>query len=353
MLLQETLQYHDQERFEFHYIYFLPWKYQMVEGIRAEGGTVTNFPASNNIRIMMQYRRVLDYIKKNRIQLIHCHLPWAGFLGRILHRLSGIPVLYTEHNKQERYHVITRTLNKWTFNWQTTVIAVSHDVAESINKNIQPSIPVKTILNGVNIDKFRRNEMFGKQCREQYGIPADAILIGNIAVFRTQKRLKEWVTLFSRVKNRVPSVMACLVGDGLLKQEIVDHIRQCGMENSIILPGLQKDVHPWLSAIDIFMMTSEFEGLPIALLEAMSMECAVVCTDAGGIKEVIRNEKDGISFPVSQWQEMEEALVEICQDPSLINKWKKAARNRVVESFDLHNMVKETESLYHLLLGGK
>jgi glycosyltransferase involved in cell wall biosynthesis len=353
MLLQETLKYHDRESFEFHYIYFLPWKHQMVEGIRKEGGIVTNFSASNNIRIMMKYRQILEYIHNNNIDLIHCHLPWAGFLGRLLHQLSGIPVLYTEHNKQERYHFITRTLNKLTFNRQTLAIAVSQDVASSIQKNIQPSIPVRTILNGVNVELFKRNEELGRQCRAKYGIPQDAILLGNVAVFRSQKRLKEWVTLFSKVRERVPNVKACLVGEGLLRQEIEEHISQSGVANDIILPGLQTDVHPWLSAIDIFVMTSEFEGLPIALLEAMSMGCAAVCTDAGGIKEVIRNQTDGIIFPVADWQKMEEELVKIIQDPLLLDKWKGASRKRVEESFNIRNMVQETEKLYHTLIDAK
>ncbi len=232
MLLQETLKYHDRESFEFHYIYFLPWKHQMVEGIRKEGGIVTNFSASNNIRIMMKYRQILEYIHNNNIDLIHCHLPWAGFLGRLLHQLSGIPVLYTEHNKQERYHFITRTLNKLTFNRQTLAIAVSQDVASSIQKNIQPSIPVRTILNGVNVELFKRNEELGRQCRAKYGIPQDAILLGNVAVFRSQKRLKEWVTLFSKVRERVPNVKACLVGEGLLRQEIEEGCQEEGCERN-------------------------------------------------------------------------------------------------------------------------
>jgi glycosyltransferase involved in cell wall biosynthesis len=353
MLLQETLKYHDQDSFEFHYIYFLPWKHQMVEGIRKEGGIVNNVSASNNIRIMMKYRQVLDYVRNNKISLIHCHLPWAGFLGRLLHQLSGIPVVYTEHNKQERYHFITRTLNKWSFNRQTQVIAVSHDVAESIQKNIHPTIPVHTILNGVNVELFRRNNEMGEQCRERYGISPEAILLGNIAVFRTQKRLKEWVTLFKKVRDRVPGVKACLVGDGLLRHEIEEHIKQSGVAEDIILPGLQTDVHPWLSAIDIFVMTSEFEGLPIALLEAMSMGCAAVCTDAGGIKEVIRHQIDGISYPVADWQKMEEEIVRISVDLMLLEKWKKAARKRVEESFDIRNMVQATELLYSSLIHAK
>lgn len=123
-------------------------------------GTVTCFAATNNIRILLQFRKVAAYVKEHRIDVIHCHLPWAGFLGRLIYKFTGVPVLYTEHNKQERYHILTKLLNRFTFNWQTAGIAVSEEVASSIKKNIHPSVPVLTILNGINTEKFvvRREE---------------------------------------------------------------------------------------------------------------------------------------------------------------------------------------------------
>ncbi|RYG28092.1 MAG: glycosyltransferase, partial [Chitinophagaceae bacterium] len=298
MLLQETLPYHDHSKFEFHYIYFLPWKDQMVEGIEENGGVVNNFPANNNISIMLQVKKIVRYIRENKIQLVHCHLPWAGFVGRIVHRQTGIPVVYSEHNKQERYRSVTRYLNKLTYNWQTSVIAVSGDVAESIKKNINPIIPVHTLLNGVAVEKFNRDHEAGLNIRKQYGINENAIVIGTIAVFRFQKRLKEWIDVFKSTEAKHPGIRGIIVGDGMLKEQVLGYLKESGMEGKIITPGLQTEVRPWYSAMDIFMMSSVFEGLPIAMLEAMSMQCAIVTTDAGGIKEVIRNEKDGLLVPV-------------------------------------------------------
>jgi len=126
----------------------------------------------------------------------------------------------------------------------------------------------------------------------------------------------------------------------------MQHLKNEGMESYIIFPGLQTNVLPWLSAIDIFMMTSEFEGLPIALLEAMSMECAVVCTEAGGIKEVIRNGKDGFTEQVEDWESLVRPLDYLIQNPSEIKKYGQLARDRVINSFSLNSMVQNTEKLY-------
>lgn len=350
MLLQETLPYHDREKFEFHYIYFLPWKDQMVKGIQQHGGIVNNFAATNNISIMLQARKIAKYIRKNNIELVHCHLPWAGFVGRIVHRITKIPVVYSEHNKQERYRSVTKYLNKVTYNWQTSVIAVSGDVAGSIEKNIHPSIPVHTLLNGVAVEKFNRSTEDGLRIRKEYGISDDAIVIGTIAVFRFQKRLKEWIDVFKATEAKHPGIRGIIVGDGMLKDEVLGYLKQSGMEGKIITPGLQTEVRPWYSAMDIFMMTSVFEGLPIAMLEAMSMECAIVTTDAGGIKEVIRSGRDGLMVGVDDWQKLEVLLNDLIEHPAKVRDFGRKARERVTDAFSIKGMVKATEKIYQNIL---
>ncbi len=350
MLLQETLKEHNHQQFEFHFIYFLPWKNQMVAGIEAENGKVTLLPASNNLLIMMKVPQIIQYIKQHHIDLIHAHLPWAGFASRLIFKMTKVPVIYSEHNIQDRYHILTKTINRFTFNWQTKVIAVSSDVAKSIEQRIHPSVPVEVILNGVNTNQFIRNEIERKAKRTELGVGDDDILIGNIAVFRFQKRLKEWITTIKKIQAVHPNVKAVLIGDGMLKAEIMQHAKSEGMENNIIFPGLQTAIKPWLSAVDIFMMTSSFEGLPIALLEAMSMETAVVCTDAGGIKEVIRDKVDGFTVPVDAWDSIIEPIHHLVEHPNEIKTYGQKARARVEASFSMKAMVQQIESCYLTVL---
>lgn len=345
-LLPETLKLHDRERYEFFYIYFLPWKDQMVEAIRAGSGTVACFSASNNIKIILRVRDVVAYIRQHKIQVIHCHLPWAGLLGRLIYRMTGLPVIYTEHNKQERYHGITFWLNKLTFNSQSRVVAVSQDVEESIRKNIRPSVPVQTVLNGVNTDTFQRDAAAGLALRARYGISSTALVVGTIAVFRFQKRLAEWLEVMAGVCQADPGVFGIVVGDGPLRPEIEARLKALNLEGRVILAGLQTEVRPWLSAMDIYMMSSVFEGLPIALLEAMSMGCAVVSTDAGGIKEVIRDGVDGLLVPVDQWPELGKRVGRLTSDTELRSTLAVQARARVLEAFSLKRMVAELESIY-------
>lgn len=346
MLLPETLKLHDKSKFQLHYIYFLPWKDEMVGSIKEAGGKLTCFPANNNIQIMMQGKKIIDYCKKNEIDLIHCHLPWAGFVGRYVFSKMQLPVIYTEHNLQERYHFITKSLNKFTYNSQTLAIGVSQDVTDSILRNLDPKIPVISLLNGVNTDQFRRNKNAGRKIRSQFNIPEDAVVIGNVAVFRFQKRIEEWVQIFSRLSELNSNIYGIIVGFGPLEKDIKAVVKKLNLENKIFFPGLQKEVKPFFSAMDIFMMSSSFEGLPIALLEAMSMECAIVATRAGGIKEAVRNRTDGLTCEVEQWKSLADLCQELINNPEEMRKYQSEARRRVVDSFSLQLMVDSLERIY-------
>jgi glycosyltransferase involved in cell wall biosynthesis len=346
ILLVESLMMHNLKQFEFHYIYFLPWKNQIEEQISCNGGKVTCLDAKNNLNILLKVSDLIKYIRENNIDLVHCHMPVTGLVGRYIHQKIKIPVIYTEHNLQDRYHVITRTLNKLSFNYQTEAVAVSEDVYASIVKHIHPKIKVSVVENGINTTSFIRNHKEGLRIRKAYNIPENAIVVGNVAVFRSQKRLKEWVLVFAEAANLNTNVYGMLVGQGPFMEEVTALILSLRLQDKIILTGLQSDIKPFYSAFDIFMMTSEFEGLPIALLEAMSMECAVICTNAGGIKSLVRDGIDGCLVKVKEWTKLSSILIEFLLNPNSITQFGTNARMRVVDAYDIRKMVTALEEIY-------
>ena len=347
MLLPETLKKHNQDRFEFHYIYFLPWKNQLAEAIESAGGEVSCFSAKNNIQLLLQYSKIIKYCIKHQIQIIHAHLPWAGFVCRIVHYKTDIPVIYTEHNLQERYHFITKLINKWSFNFQTIAIGVSEDVTQSILQNVNPKIPYKTILNGVNIESFQRNDSEHRSViRRQYGIPDEALLVGTVAVFRFQKRLDKWLEIIRDAIEVNPNIYGIIVGAGPLEQEIFAKHKELNLKGKVFFTGLQTNIKPYYQAIDVFMMSSSFEGLPIALLEAMSMGCAIVSTNAGGIKEVIQYKENGIMVEVDDWKNLSSSLLTLVENPSQLAYFQMESRKRVAANFSIKAMVTELETLY-------
>lgn len=348
MLLPETIALHDQQRFEFHCIYFLPWKNQMVSAIESNGGKVKCIPAKNNFKIVLCAGKVAHYIRQHNIDIVHCHLPWAGITGRLAGKFAHVPVIYTEHNKWERYHKLTFTLNKLTFPMQQLVVAVSKDVKASIAKHYHKMKPaVETVLNGVNTDKFDPVKEFQPDIRHQLNIPAQAKVIGIISVFRVQKRLTAWLQIAHDLHQKFPDTYFIIVGDGPLKDELHTKAIELNMSAYLHFAGLQQEVRPYFDAMDIFMMSSVFEGLPIALLEAMSMECIPCCTKAGGIAEVIEDGNNGFLVNVDEPMQLVEKV------SSLLQKWdeqaprlKRNARSSVQQNFSLQRMVNQIENIY-------
>ena len=347
-LLPETLKLHDRDCFDFHYIYFLPWKDQMVDSLIANGGQVTCLKAGNNILLILKIRAITRYLKKHNIQLIHAHLPWAGIVARIVGRLTGIPIIYTEHNKQERYHVITRTMNLFTMNWVSHIIAVSEDVAQSIRR-AKPNlkVPLQIILHGVNVYNFSPGLYDGTMIRYALGIPEDAPVIGTMAVFRFQKRLDLWLEIANKIHDKVSSAHFIIVGDGPLKQMLLEKSMQLKLGNKVHFVGLQAEVRPYLAAFDLYMMSSIFEGLPIALLEAMASGCPVITTDAGGIREVIRHNVDGLTCDVNEPEKLIQYAIDLFDDKAKRRALGTKGRKRIEEAFSMDKMVLELEKLYY------
>lgn len=347
MLLPETLRYHDRVSFDFHYMYFLPWKDAMVQSIRDLGGNVTCVPARNNIELLMRVARVVEYLRKNDIQLIHAHLPWAGVVARLAGRIAAVPVIYTEHNKLERYHWVTRILNLLTINFLSRLVAVSDDVARSVRKyKPRLKVPLQTIVNGVDTTRFAPGAADGSIVRQQLGIPPGAPVIGTVAVFRSQKRLELWIEIAAMIRKRIPGTHFILVGDGPYREKLVLKVAALKMEECLHFAGVQTDVRPYMAAFDLYMMTSVFEGLPIALLEALACGCPVISTDAGGVKEVIRHDADGMTCPVEQPLMLVDFAIELLNDPQKRKRLSLYAREKIESRFSMEKMVKELETCY-------
>lgn len=350
-LLPETLHQHNKQKYQFHYIYFLPWKYQMVSAIEKAGGTVTCLPAKNNIAIMRRVFQIARYVKKHQIQLIHCHLPWAGIVGRLVGKLTGVPVVYTEHNKWERYHKLTYWLNKLSFSSQRKVIAVSGDVAKSIQSHYKGHKPhVQVVANGVDTNKFSPDIIVDRDIRKELGIPINATVIGLACVFRKQKRVPVWLEIAQKIHSQFSGTHFIIVGDGVLKDEIQAKANELNTHGYVHFVGMQTEIRPFLKAMNIFMMSSEFEGLPIALMEAMSMGCMPACTAAGGIGEVISDNENGVIVPVDEPMQLVSRLSEYLNTPEIIKTKGIAARQTIVNGFSMQKMVGEIESIYNNIL---
>lgn len=346
VLLAEGLAVADQSRFAYGYGYFLPWKDAVVPELEAQGAPVTCFEASSNLAIVLAARRVAQHLRAWQADLVHAHLPVAGVVARLAGWLAGVPVLYTEHNLLEHYHPVTRTLNVATWRLQAHAVAVSADVEASIRTHAGDRVPVQTVLNGVNVRAFDPALYDGEAVRTQWGIPKDAPVVGTIAVFRAQKRLDDWVRVAQQIRRAVPDAQFILVGDGGLRPQLERYVQEAGLGEVVHLVGLQDEVRPYLAAMDVYLMTSEFEGLPIALLEAMAMGVPPVVTAVGGIPELVTSGVNGALHPQGVLDALAASVTRMLQDAAKRGRLGQAARRTVAQRFSMERMQRELEAIY-------
>ncbi len=291
------------------------------------------------------------WLRDRGADLVHAHLPLAGVAARLAGRIAGTPVIYTEHNLQERYHPLTRRANLATWRLQKAAVAVSAEVAESIARHAPAGVPVRVVRNG--IETGPPDEAGGRAVRAALGVPPGVPLIGTVAVFRRQKRLDHWLEAARRIADRRPDARFAIVGDGPLRPEVEASAARLGLSGRLAFPGLQEDVRPWLAALDLYLMTSEFEGLPLALLEAMAAGRAVAVTGVGGVPEAVIDGESGVVRPFGDVAGLADAAQALLADPERRTRLGAAARRRVETSFGIRRMAAELESLYREVLSGR
>jgi len=353
MLLTDGPSCSDPSQFQYGFGYFLPHKHALVPDLERKFGSVACFPATSGLGMLLQVRRLARHLQTWKADVLHCHLPLAGVVGRLAGAMTQVPVVYTEHNVLERYHPATRLAARSTWRLQRQVIAVSADVKDSIARGFGNGVPVRVVRNGVSLERFSRTGLDAGLVRARFGIPAAAPVIGSVAVFRRQKRLDLWLQTAKLVLDQQPEARFLLVGDGPLRGDLEGQIRQLGLTDKICLPGLQPDVVPYLAAMDAYLMSSDFEGVPIALLEAMAMEVPPVVTTAGGMPEVVEPNVSGFLEPLGDPGALAASLIKlIVGGRDYREGFGRRARERVAASFSTARMMRELEEVYRNVAHG-
>jgi glycosyltransferase involved in cell wall biosynthesis len=340
------------EQFEYSAGYFLPWKDALVGELEGLGVRVHRFSARSAPGVVGTVPKVARTLRREKVDLVHCHLPVACVAGRLAGLLAGVPVVSTEHNLQSRYHALARAANFATWRFQALAIAVSNQVAESIVRHLPGSVPVKVVHNGIEISTGDDRGRSRREIRARLGIPEDAPVVGTVAVFRSQKRLDRWADTAALVAASHPSARFLVVGDGPERENVERWTAERSLSENLIRVGLVENVWPYLAAMDVFLQSSDFEGLPLAVLEAMAAGLPIVATDVGGVKEAVRHGKNGFLSTTRAPMELAGDIERLIDDPIRARRMGSAGRTTVAEEFGADRMAREIESTYHEVLDG-
>jgi len=349
-LLVESLPFLDRDTFEYEVAYLLPNKNQLVQELEDAGLRVICLGGGHghSLGILKTLKRL---IKDRGISLIHSHLPVAGFFARLAGRASGVKgIVYSEHNVLGAYHPISSFLTRSTYWMDDVTIAVSEGVNRSMLSwpILRPKSPL-TILNGVSMAALKNAAVDPRKVKESLGIPAGNILIGNVAHIRPEKGHTYLLEAAQQVLLIHNDVTFLIVGGekfpGML-EKLEDEARELGIENKVIFTGFREDARQLISALDIFVLSSIYEGLPIALLEAMALGIPSVVTEVGGVPEAIEDSVEGFLVKPRDSSALADRILYLIANPKVREDQSIAASEKVKYRFGMERMVGQIERVY-------
>ena len=352
-LLTGSLPYVDRTRFDVDVAYLLPWKNAFVPALRGLGATVDCLECRHeaDLRWMSRLRAL---VRDRAIDIVHSHMPYVGAGARIA--LLGMPttIIHTEHNLWDRYRLPTRLANQATYERNAAVIAVSQAVANSITTSRfwpRPMPPIEVVLHGADLASIRRGDHARAQARDRLGLAPSAPVVGSVGNFTAKKDHATLLAAAGLLAREDPDLRVVLVGVGPLEEQLRARTRELGLERNVLFTGLRDDVYEILPAFDVFALSSRYEGLPIALLEAMATGVACVATSVGGIPEVIVDGEHGILVEPGDPAALGAALGKLLANPDLRASIGDAAATRAA-AFDLRSAVERTQEIYEQAVAG-
>src|SRR3989338_2775746 len=248
--------------------------------------------AINHLKDLLALFEIISFIRKNHIEILHTHSSKAGILGRLSARLAKVEVIiHTVHGwsfndyqpRAERLFFIW--LERLSARFSDKLVVVSYyDRQNGLDNNIGKENKYRLIRYGVDYTEFNIKD---QNIREELGLNPNDLAVGMIACFKPQKSPRDFIRLAFLTKRISPDARFLLVGDGALRKTTEKLIHKFNLEKQIILTGWRRDIPRILSAIDVFVLTSLWEGLPISVLEAMATSKPVITTHTGGVAEII------------------------------------------------------------------
>ncbi|MCX5698315.1 MAG: glycosyltransferase family 4 protein [Candidatus Omnitrophica bacterium] len=312
----------------------------------------------NPLKDVLALVEIYCFIKKNRIQIVHTHSSKAGILGRLAAKLAKTPIIiHTVHGwsfndyQPVSINYLYVFLEKICAAFTSKIIVVSRfDKDKGLKNLIGRKNQYVLIRYGLDARGFKdtrkRNE-----ARKSLGLGDADLVVGMAACFKPQKAPLDFIELASLIKRDFPDTKFVLVGDGQLRKRIDARIKQLNLDGQVILTGWRNDIGLILTGLDVFVLTSLWEGLPIVVLEAMAAGAALVATDTGGIAEVVINGKGGYLVKPHDIRSMRNRLGELLNSVQKRDEFVRRSREAIGrEEFLLSSMFKNTAELYSNLL---
>lgn len=326
-----------------------------VEELEKKGLTLIQIPRLGLIDPFFLYR-IFYLLKKEKPDIVHTHLFKSDFHGRLAARLAGVPVVISTLHNNDTWanNKILGYVYGLTSIWADRLIAVSPEVKEfHIHKTKIPTQKTIVIQNGVNVNAFRGYKDESIKLRKNFEIAPTAPLFGIVGRLMPQKNVSMFLLAAAEILKNQPNARFLIVGDGELRQQLEQEAKNLNLIPAAIFTGMRKDIPIILNALDVLVLSSLWEGLPVILLEAMASSLPVVSTAVDGVLGVAEINTTALLTPNKDASALAQACLLLANDASLRHRLGQAGYQKVLKHYSLDNMIDKISELYLQLLSTK
>jgi glycosyltransferase involved in cell wall biosynthesis len=312
-----------------------------------------------DIQALFDIRRLLLSIKRSSQSpiIVHTHSSKAGIIGRWAAYLAGIPVIihtYHGYGFNDYQSILQRWffifLERLTAKITTRFIAVSkNNIEKGINAKIFSSDDVELIRSGIDISEFSDVKIDKAIKKKELGVELGKPLVGMIACFKPQKAPLDFVKAAHLVCQKMSDVRFVVAGDGELRPPMEELINSLDLKDKIKLLGFRRDIPEIMKCLDVFVLTSLWEGLPKVIVQAIAAGIPIVATEVDGSSEVIKNGINGFLVKPGDVEGIAEKIMYILQKPKDF-KFEISGLKSILDEFDINLMVKKQGKLYEALV---
>jgi len=337
----------------------------LIEEVRARGIPLTILPdlrreinPVHDLKALLKMRRI---IRNKGYTIVHTHSSKAGVIGRLAARMAGTPIIvHTVHGWSFHEHMAPWlrkfyiTLERFAASFTDIMVVVTNrDIDKGLQEGIGRREQYHLIRSSIPLEEFDPQRVSRENARKELGIPLDAPVLGNVGRFSAQKNPLDWVRVAALVAEELPDCFFLLVGDGPMRMEVEALIAENGLSEQTILTGLRLDVPEMLSAIDVFLLTSLWEGLPRVIPQAMAMQVPVVANHVDGSAEAILHGETGYLCTPGDLDDLAANCLLLLRDEHLSTEIGQKGRAYAIQEFDVRKMVNQVASMYEELVENK
>jgi glycosyltransferase involved in cell wall biosynthesis len=298
--------------------------------------------------------RLARIIREWKPVVVHSHMVHANLLTRLTSLLAPVPVLVCSARSIRE----GGRLRDWLYRLTDPLCDLTTHVCEAgaqryIRERMVPSHKMRVVYNGVDVEQFRPDRQRRERMR-RYAQMDDRFVWLAVGRIEAPKDYPTLIRAFARVSHAAGDTLLWIVGDGPLRGQVETLAHEMGVQQQVRFWGWQADVAEIMNAADAFVMSSNREGLPNALIEAQACGLPAVVTDVGGNAEVVVHEETGFVVPPQNPDALADAMLRLMNLPAEMRQQMGAlARQRMEQQFSLESVVTQWENLYYELLQTK